>query len=396
MLVYGAERSRSRWKGRFSSATNITEKSKKTASELATTERISSASTSLTDQNPDLIKFINTTTPTTNSREHREDVIKPGNDFTKSSVFPEENNRAGIDEEQYTAKNRQGNVRDSSNNSVPTLSNKNTSLGGNVRNISPLINEEMTMVQHEVFRNASQLQHENTSLSEGHLKWLISEWSPCSRRCRNGTGLQVRGIQCIIEDHNVTRAVPPRRCQFAGLRRPVSLRNCSVSLCPVWQPRKWQRCSKARCISWNTAVQKRRSLCRLGFDGERVPRRMCRHLPEPASERQCHRPTCRGAWHVGPWTSCSARACSTAGLRTRVLRCVWQGSGGVESAGNVCSDLPRPAVLRPCLAPACPPDGSFCEDRATYCDTAVQLAMCRLKKLQNECCASCRRQIEPS
>lgn len=79
----------------------------------------------------------------------------------------------------------------------------------------------------------------HTEESDCVLRWVVEEWSPCSKTCGK-LGYQTRAVQCMQALHNGTnKAVHSKHCTQD---RPETRRACNHTACPAqWRTGAWSQ-----------------------------------------------------------------------------------------------------------------------------------------------------------
>ncbi|XP_031344592.1 protein madd-4 isoform X2 [Photinus pyralis] len=219
-------------------------------------------------------------------------------------------------------------------------------------------------------------------------EWSASEWSKCSQAC--GEGFQMREVKCMVLLHNTSQEVENNFCEDAGLPVPANVEKCEVNDCAQWITSDWSACHTSKCLTLNTAIQRRKVICQNSknetFDASR-----CNAANKPPHRQECFKSTCRPLWRAGAWSQCSAN-CDTRSVKYRVLQCVWQGTK--RSAGSACHNQDRPPVTKSCVGPPCIFKNSkeVCYDRSRYCENVKLMDLCNDLKYQHQCCYTCKAQ----
>ncbi|XP_055594208.1 protein madd-4 isoform X2 [Uranotaenia lowii] len=236
-----------------------------------------------------------------------------------------------------------------------------------------------------------QLDSQNTTNgTDGHteaieFEWMTTPWSECSQTCgANGSGYRLRSVHCMVKLINSSHTVDNGLCEDAGLPIPETVEKCGNIECPRWISTEWTLCLQSKCFAWHTALQKREVFCKFGNESNSD---RCEETERPVTKQECYNEMCKGVWRVEPWSECNA-ACSSQGIKYRILQCVWYGTK--KPAGNACKDQPRPAVMKVCKGPPCISSLSDCKDSSRYCKNVKTMGLCRLHRYQQQCCRTCR------
>ncbi|XP_035704194.1 uncharacterized protein LOC110844169 isoform X2 [Folsomia candida] len=168
-----------------------------------------------------------------------------------------------------------------------------------------------------------------------------------------------------------------RHTQLSGLTTKDADGDVGTTTTGVqWVVGEWTECLDVECFNWNTALKRRQVSCEypngtsvplmLNNNGERFDvadqpeeeedrvHRQCNPEEKPVEAIECYNPKCLGTWHTYAWSFCKVSQCGSTGFRTRVLQCLWYGSG--RPAGHACHALPRPLVKKNCQGTPCPPE----------------------------------------
>ncbi|XP_013413578.1 ADAMTS-like protein 3 isoform X2 [Lingula anatina] len=211
--------------------------------------------------------------------------------------------------------------------------------------------------------------------------FVTSDWGVCSQTC-GGRGIQMTNVSCEMITDTSYKILPQQMCLDAGLVKPRESRGCGWAECPHWTLGEWSECSNDTCLGHATATQQMQLYCSL-LNGTYVDNANCDRTRVPSTSRHCHNPHCHAVWEVSPWTKCS-KTCGETGIRSRMLKCVWSGSG--IPAGINCRNMDRPHAAVTCEMPACPND---CYDQSKFCGMVQRLNMCRFRDYKTRCCYSC-------
>ncbi|XP_023287905.1 A disintegrin and metalloproteinase with thrombospondin motifs 9 isoform X2 [Orussus abietinus] len=163
---------------------------------------------------------------------------------------------------------------------------------------------------------------EKTPDVNGHRRWRVSNWTPCSKSC--GSGFKTRKVECTLKSgsRGAEVLVSDEQCSRLGLSRPKSQRPCQRVPCDyTWQEGAWSECT-AEC---GDGVQRRAVTChrvnRFGWM-DPTPVEGCQDVDKPISQQPCKLRECsdRYYWTAGPWKKCS-HPCGRKGRQVRRLFC---------------------------------------------------------------------------
>ncbi|KAK7575682.1 hypothetical protein V9T40_011968 [Parthenolecanium corni] len=161
--------------------------------------------------------------------------------------------------------------------------------------------------------------------------WMALPWQDCNATC--GSGLQNREVWCII---NNDERVDDRFCE--DLPKPNEYRSCMSECeneCRVSKWSAWSKCPKKTCFPINSKKEEQfyRRRTRVSLDGQ-----YCTHLEEkepcPTMDDDC--PIYN--WTIGEWSECQMAESSHCGYGLRV-----------REIGCVDTKTSRPAELRDCF-----------------------------------------------
>ncbi|KAL3287502.1 hypothetical protein HHI36_001972, partial [Cryptolaemus montrouzieri] len=216
-------------------------------------------------------------------------------------------------------------------------------------------------------------------------EWTLGDWSKCSEPC-GFNGVQSRVAKCVVKLNNTTEDVNTHLCDDANLIPPDTLRECNREECPRWRVEVWSDCKKSKCFGLHKALQKRTVKCHSVNDTVLSPSKCDKHQ-KPPQQQECYNERCVGKWKAGPWSECAA-GCEMHGVKYRILQCVWFGTK--KPAGTACKDIPRPAVMKPCVGPPCSNAVSDCKDHSMFCPNVKAMSMCKVSWYAQQCCESCK------
>ncbi|KAG7497035.1 ADAMTS 1 isoform X1 [Solea senegalensis] len=179
-----------------------------------------------------------------------------------------------------------------------------------------------------------------------HLRWRVEPWSPCSATC--GGGSQTRSVRCMSASEGTSREVESQFCLETG-RRPSDSRLCNLLPCTRWTPTSWGLCH-GQCIGPSLATQHRHVYCQ-NINGTKVTSRMCIGLRRPISLKNCSTDSCALHWRIGPWTQCTA-TCGRHGFQSRQVTCTHRRTGKATRE-HQCLWRPRPPSWQRCNIMSC-------------------------------------------
>ncbi|XP_067098173.1 papilin b, proteoglycan-like sulfated glycoprotein [Osmerus mordax] len=170
-------------------------------------------------------------------------------------------------------------------------------------------------------------------------------YSECSAPC-NG-GMQMRSVQCVVQDSTAPHAVDNSYCINQGLQRPASQQACNMHPCAEYTVSSFSVCS----VTCGDGQQTREVFC-VGPAGERIGDHACQGLTRPPTVQACRKPACQThiSWHVTEFGLCS-RSCG-GGVRERRVACM---DTDLNPYGDErCGPQARPPSVDTCNTQACP------------------------------------------
>ncbi|KAF5289701.1 hypothetical protein FQR65_LT11755, partial [Abscondita terminalis] len=217
--------------------------------------------------------------------------------------------------------------------------------------------------------------------------WSTGDWSKCSQTCGEN-GFQMRTVQCMIVLHNTSQPVESHFCEDSAASIPENIQKCELEECPKWSVSSWSPCETSKCLTLNTAIQRRKVTC-LNYKNVTVDAVYCSNSEKPPHRQECFKDKCKGVWKVGAWSKCTA-ACDVHGVKYRILQCVWFGTK--RPAGTTCQDQIRPPVMKSCKGPPCSIENNQeeCNDHSKFCDNVKAMDLCKILKYQHQCCYTCK------
>ncbi|XP_045191522.2 A disintegrin and metalloproteinase with thrombospondin motifs 18-like isoform X2 [Mercenaria mercenaria] len=215
-------------------------------------------------------------------------------------------------------------------------------------------------------------------------RWVVSDWSVCSRDCAGG--IQKRRVWCENID-NVQ--VKNKMCKH--LKKPERRQACNEQDCPpAWHSGKWAECS----TSCGSGVQQRRITCRTkDTNGHRVLQDDQCLTNKPDQSRSCYLGPCDPMleefdWLLSPWGPCS-KSCGV-GIQSRIVSCV--NNRGQPS--TFCSESTKPSSTQACNYGEClptPQGRKWCKDEYSWCHLVPYHKVCNNPSYKEKCCKSCTR-----
>ncbi|KYO20625.1 A disintegrin and metalloproteinase with thrombospondin motifs 17 isoform A [Alligator mississippiensis] len=165
-------------------------------------------------------------------------------------------------------------------------------------------------------------------------RWMMTEWTPCSRTC--GKGTQNRQVACTQQLRNGT-LIRARERDCLG-PKPASAQRCEGQDCmTVWEAGVWSECS----VKCGKGVRHRTVRCT-------NPRKKCVLSTRPKEAEDCEDYSKCYVWRMGDWSKCSV-TCGK-GMQSRVIQCMHKITG---RHGNECFSSEKPAAYRPCHLQPC-------------------------------------------
>lgn len=104
----------------------------------------------------------------------------------------------------------------------------------------------------------------------------------------------------MVKLNNATQHVDSQLCEDAGLLVPETVNKCGFHECSRWTSTEWTPCMSSRCLSRQTAVQKREILCKVG--NETIADTQCDEADRPVSRQECRNTRCTAVWRVDAWS----------------------------------------------------------------------------------------------
>ncbi|XP_034955785.2 A disintegrin and metalloproteinase with thrombospondin motifs 19 isoform X1 [Zootoca vivipara] len=218
-------------------------------------------------------------------------------------------------------------------------------------------------------------------------RWMMTEWTPCSRTC--GKGTQNRQVACTQQLRNgtLTRA---RERDCLG-PKPPSAQRCEGQDCmTVWEAGVWSECS----VKCGKGVRHRTVRCT-------NPRKKCVLSTRPREAEDCEDYSKCYVWRMGDWSKCSI-TCGK-GMQSRVIQCMHKITG---RHGNECFSSEKPAAYRPCHLQPCNEKinvNTITSPRLAaltfkclgdqwpvYCRVIREKNLCQDMRWYQRCCETCR------
>ncbi|XP_044146937.1 A disintegrin and metalloproteinase with thrombospondin motifs 19 [Bufo gargarizans] len=218
-------------------------------------------------------------------------------------------------------------------------------------------------------------------------RWMMTEWSPCSKTC--GKGTQTRQTACTQQLTNGT-LITVREKDCPGYK-PASSQRCEGQDCmTVWEAGVWSECS----LKCGKGVRHRTVRCT-------NPRKKCLMSTRPREMEDCEDYSKCYIWRTGDWSKCSV-TCGK-GMQSRVIQCMHRITG---RHGNECFSSEKPAAYRPCHLQAC--NEKVNVNRITsprlaaltfkclqdqwpvYCKVIREKNLCQDMRWYQRCCETCR------
>lgn len=104
----------------------------------------------------------------------------------------------------------------------------------------------------------------------------------------------------MVKLNNATQQVDDQLCEDAGLSVPETVNKCGFHECSRWTSSEWTPCMSSRCLSRQTAVQKREIFCKIG--NETIADTQCDEADRPISRQECRNTRCTAVWRVDAWS----------------------------------------------------------------------------------------------
>ncbi|XP_025069879.1 A disintegrin and metalloproteinase with thrombospondin motifs 19 isoform X4 [Alligator sinensis] len=263
-------------------------------------------------------------------------------------------------------------------------------------------------------------------------RWMMTEWTPCSRTC--GKGTQNRQVACTQQLRNGT-LIRARERDCLG-PKPASAQRCEGQDCmTVWEAGVWSECS----VKCGKGVRHRTVRCT-------NPRKKCVLSTRPKEAEDCEDYSKCYVWRMGDWSkeflllteaswkqlkhystflSCwpweyvfSPKYISLAGnrkkeswcsvtcgkgMQSRVIQCMHKITG---RHGNECFSSEKPAAYRPCHLQPCNEKinvNTITSPRLAaltfkclgdqwpvYCRVIREKNLCQDMRWYQRCCETCR------
>ncbi|XP_069481726.1 A disintegrin and metalloproteinase with thrombospondin motifs 19 [Ambystoma mexicanum] len=218
-------------------------------------------------------------------------------------------------------------------------------------------------------------------------RWVMTEWTPCSRTC--GKGTQSRQVACTQQLRNTT-LVRARERDCPG-PKPASAQRCEGQECmTVWEAGVWSECS----LKCGKGVRHRTVRCT-------NPRKKCVLSTRPKEMEDCEDYSKCYIWRMGDWSKCSI-TCGK-GMQSRVIQCMHKITG---RHGNECFSSEKPAAYRPCHLQPCNGKNNVntitsprlaaltfkcLQDQwPVYCKVIREKNLCQDMRWYQRCCETCR------
>ncbi|XP_036017031.1 A disintegrin and metalloproteinase with thrombospondin motifs 19 isoform X3 [Mus musculus] len=218
-------------------------------------------------------------------------------------------------------------------------------------------------------------------------RWMMTEWTTCSRTC--GKGVQSRQVACTqqLENGTLIRAWE-RDCLGP---KPATVQRCEGQDCmTVWEAGVWSECS----VKCGKGVRHRTVRCT-------NPRKKCVLSTRPREAEDCEDYSKCYVWRVGDWSKCSI-TCGK-GMQSRVIQCMHKITG---RHGNECFSSEKPAAYRPCHLQPCNEKinvNTITSPRLAaltfkclgdqwpvYCRVIREKNLCQDMRWYQRCCETCR------
>ncbi|XP_075456279.1 A disintegrin and metalloproteinase with thrombospondin motifs 19 isoform X1 [Ascaphus truei] len=219
------------------------------------------------------------------------------------------------------------------------------------------------------------------------MRWMMTEWTPCSRTC--GKGTQSRQTACTQQLRNGT-LITAREKDCPG-SKPASSQRCEGQDCmTVWEAGVWSECS----LKCGKGVRHRTVRCT-------NPRKKCLLFTRPKEMEDCEDYSKCYIWRMGDWSKCSV-TCGK-GMQSRVIQCMHKITG---RHGHECFSSEKPAAYRPCHLQACNEKinvNTITSPRLAaltfkclqdqwpvYCKVIREKNLCQDMRWYQRCCETCR------
>ncbi|KAF7250589.1 A disintegrin and metalloproteinase with thrombospondin motifs 19 [Varanus komodoensis] len=209
-------------------------------------------------------------------------------------------------------------------------------------------------------------------------RWMMTEWTPCSRTC--GKGTQNRQVACTQQLRNGT-LIRARERDCLG-PKPTSAQRCEGQDCMT--------CS----VKCGKGVRHRTVRCT-------NPRKKCVLSTRPREAEDCEDYSKCYVWRMGDWSKCSI-TCGK-GMQSRVIQCMHKITG---RHGNECFSSEKPAAYRPCHLQPCNEKinvNTITSPRLAaltfkclgdqwpvYCRVIREKNLCQDMRWYQRCCETCR------
>ncbi|XP_062828196.1 A disintegrin and metalloproteinase with thrombospondin motifs 19 isoform X3 [Anolis carolinensis] len=218
-------------------------------------------------------------------------------------------------------------------------------------------------------------------------RWMMTEWTPCSRTC--GKGTQNRQVACTQQLRNGTMIrARERDCVNP---KPNAAQRCEGQDCmTVWEAGVWSECS----VKCGKGVRHRTVRCT-------NPRKKCVLSTRPREAEDCEDYSKCYVWRMGDWSKCSI-TCGK-GMQSRVIQCMHKITG---RHGNECFSSEKPAAYRPCHLQPCNEKinvNTITSPRLAaltfkclgdqwpvYCRVIREKNLCQDMRWYQRCCETCR------
>ncbi|XP_010086147.1 PREDICTED: A disintegrin and metalloproteinase with thrombospondin motifs 19-like [Pterocles gutturalis] len=218
-------------------------------------------------------------------------------------------------------------------------------------------------------------------------RWMMTEWTPCSRTC--GKGTQNRQVACTQQLRNGT-LIRARERDCLG-PKPASAQRCEGQDCmTVWEAGVWSECS----VKCGKGVRHRTVRCT-------NPRKKCVLSTRPKEAEDCEDYSKCYVWRMGDWSKCSV-TCGK-GMQSRVIQCMHKITG---RHGSECFSSEKPAAYRPCHLHPCNEKinvNTITSPRLAaltfkclgdqwpvYCRVIREKNLCQDMRWYQRCCETCR------